>query len=92
MSFQMDIVDIFHFSSRLTIFSGPVKGTNKLIMDKHKARILVDGALYQNIEVNGESITDGKHPEGHRGISTLDAVPLTSKFVEEHHCVLVSED
>jgi hypothetical protein len=92
MSFEMNIMDIFHLSSGLTVFAGPVVGTTESIRGNHDAKLLVDGSLYQNIEVNGESVFDRKHPEGHRAISTLDKVPLTSKFVKEHCCVLLSKD
>jgi hypothetical protein len=91
MSFEMNIMDIFHLSSGLTVFSGPIIGTTELIRGKHGAKLLIDGLFYQNIEVNGESVFDRKHPEGHRAISTLDKVPLTSEFVKEHSCVLVSK-
>jgi hypothetical protein len=84
----MKILDIFHFQSGQTVFAGSVTGTENLIKNS-KVGIIVDGRVHQIIELEGEFLMDVRHPSGHRAISTIDKVDLTSEFVRKHECRLV---
>ncbi|CAN1209012.1 hypothetical protein TUMEXPCC7403_02230 [Tumidithrix helvetica PCC 7403] len=89
MCFEVKITDVFHLSSRFTVFVGPVIGANELIKSGQKVKLLIDGSYVQNLKTHGEWIGSPKHPKGYRSISTLDSVSLTSDFVKAHDCTLV---
>jgi hypothetical protein len=90
MDFEMRIADVFKLSSGYIIFVGKIVGTNNLIKSGQKAKLLVDDLFYQCIEIHGEWKANSVHPQGYRSISTLEAVEITSEFVKDHNCVLVS--
>jgi hypothetical protein len=96
MTFKMDIVDIFHLSSGYTVFVGVISGYDSLIKHGIQAEILVDGKAIKVIELHGEWIANRsydrgyKGDKGHRSLSTLEAIELTSAFVKEHSCILRS--
>ncbi len=91
MNFQMKILDIFYLSSGFVIFVGPVIGTKQLLRKKYKLNLLINGVFETTIETSGEWIADRRHPLGHRSISTLDDISLTSEFVKENDCMLLGE-
>jgi hypothetical protein len=90
MGFQMQIDDVFHLSSGFTIFCGLVDGTEELIKFGQKAELFIDGLFYRIIETHGEWIGTPENLEGKRAISTLNTIDLTSEFVKQHNCVLIS--
>jgi hypothetical protein len=90
MNFEMRIADVFKLSSGYIVFVGQIVGSNDLIKSGQKAKLLVDDSFHQCIEIHGEWKGNSIHPQGYRSISTLEAVEITSEFVKNHNCVLVS--
>jgi hypothetical protein len=87
-NFEMKILDIFHFQSGQTVFAGSVTGKENVIKNS-KVELIIDGKVHQTIQLEGEFLMDVRHPSGHRAISTIDRVDLTSEFVKKHECRLV---
>ncbi|MGL5872927.1 MAG: hypothetical protein ACRC2R_11275 [Xenococcaceae cyanobacterium] len=87
MNFEMKIFDVFHLQSGQTVFAGYVTGTKNLI-ENSKAKLSIDGKISQIVEIEGEFIMNVRHPYGHRAISTIELVDLTSEFVKKHECIL----
>jgi hypothetical protein len=87
-NFEMKILDIFHFQSGQTVFAGSVTGTKNLIKNS-KVELRIDGQVHQTIELEGEFLMDVRHPSGHRAISTIDRVDLTSECIKKHECRLI---
>ncbi|MEL4895120.1 hypothetical protein [Crocosphaera sp. Alani8] len=83
----MKIVDVFHFQSGYTVLVGPIEGHEELIRGCNVG-LFVDGKSFQFLEINGELLSDAKHPEGYRAITTKQHLDLTSNFVKQHFCQL----
>ena len=87
----MEIFDIFHFQNGWVVFAGKLSKEIPVITNKRKyvANLIVDGTIYQkNIQITGEMMS-GRHPDGHRGITTTEEVKINSEFVKNHHCQLI---
>jgi hypothetical protein len=90
MEFKMKIDDIFNLSSGDTVFVGSIEGTDKLIKFGQKAQLLIDGLPDRIIETRGEWHQTPRNRDGKRSISVLNAGDLTSEFVKQHDCTLIS--
>jgi hypothetical protein len=87
----MEIFEIFHFQNGWVIFGGKLSKEIPLITNKRKyiANLIVDGTIYQqNIPITGEMM-GGRHPDGHRAITTTEEVKISREFVKDHHCQLI---
>ncbi|NJL52736.1 MAG: hypothetical protein HC930_11955 [Hydrococcus sp. SU_1_0] len=90
MNFEMKIADVFILSSGYTIFVGEVIGTHDLIKSGQKVNLFIDGLSRQCFETHGEWKANTNSPQGYRSLSTLESVDLTSEFVKNHRCTLIS--
>ena len=54
-----------------------------------KMQLLIDNQKYQTIKIEGDMLTDKRHPLDFRGVTTFDSVDLTSDFIKNHECRLV---
>ena len=86
----MKIDAIFHLSSGDTILTGSIEGTDKLIKFGQKAQLLIDGLPDRIIETRGEWHQIPRNRESKTSISVLNAEDLTSEFVKQHDCTLIS--
>ena len=88
MSVEIKIFDIFHLQTGATILAGLITGNEKYLKDI-KIQLLIDNQTYQTIKIEGEMLTDTRHPLDFRGVTTFDPVDLTSDFIKNHECRLV---
>ncbi len=85
-SFRMEVLDVFRFGEGRTVFVGPVEGEQHI--GPCDCALVVDGAARQEFRLEGEMITDTKHPKGYRSISTLTAIDLDTSELKGHRCVV----
>ncbi|MBZ8181891.1 hypothetical protein [Oscillatoria salina] len=83
----MAIVETFHLQLGYTVFVGSIQSSNRIVKNT-KAKIFIDGNFFQTIEISGEFLTNIKHPQGYRAISTTDKVDIDSVFVKQYFCEL----
>jgi hypothetical protein len=50
--------------------------------------LLVDGVERATIQLEGEMVPNGRHPKGHRSVSTRQPVPLDRQTVLSSECSL----
>lgn len=85
--FEMRIADVFKFGDGRTVFVGPITGSTNFV-HACTCELTVDGAKRGIVQIEGEMITDGRHPDGHRSLSTKEPESLERNTVLSSECWL----
>lgn len=70
---ELSVVEIFRFEDGRTVFVGPLHEGVPYI-PACLAELLVNDRVVATLRIEGEMMPNGRHPEGHRSVSTADAV------------------
>jgi hypothetical protein len=89
LKFEMRVVELFRFGDGRTVFAGPIT-SDAGIIGRCDCRLVVGGVERATIQIEGEMIPNGSHPEGHRSVSTRQQVPLERDTVRDVECFLES--
>jgi hypothetical protein len=86
--FEMEVVEVFHFDDGRTVLVGRIEGD--AYVGPCDGELVVDDAERQRLRIEGEMLTDAKHPDGYRSISTRSPVELDAAELKARRCVVRS--
>lgn len=88
--FQMNVIDVFHFSDGRVVFTGEIEGPDFI---RHgTCELIVEGKLLETFVIDGEMITEIRTDMGKRirSISTRKLIKIDFETVTTKSCVVRS--